>query len=252
MVKGSKGIRTVIQEETKAEVDKCLSSYGKHYQFDKANIYVMQPIHESLFTQIQDDLNIRNQEIKRGKAVGLNKIVNIINPGKVAYQFNFTMAEKYVFLSTREVVIKEAEARIETSANKSRKELNKYIEDNQFSSEFIKKITDELEEKIEEERRKIAEIKANPKSYKDIKICGFKNRIEYPQVNYGYFTEKNGAKVKVRTNSHLSIIYPNVLFFEEVEEIDSHKSLMEAKYLEEKGYVEIARDIFVKYQDVKD
>lgn len=250
MKKGSKGVTTIILEDTKKKVNDCLKNHGDYVRYHESDIYIMKPEKLILFDEIQEKLKAENKKITRGKAIGLNKIVNLINPNKPAYQYNFTTVEKYVYLSTRAKCLNAAEVKLATSANISRKKLREYIDENtNFTEEFINKLEDELEEKIKKEKKRLEEIKKNPDICEDIQICGFKNRIKYGQVNYGYLSNINGKEIKVRTNKHLSIVYPNVLFYQPDENIDNHRSLMEAKYLEEKGYVEIARDVFVKYKD---
>lgn len=250
MKKGSKGITTIILEDAKEKVNDCLKNHGEYVRYRESDIYIMKPEKLLLFDEIQENLKAENKKITRGKAIGLNKIVNLINPNNPAYQYNFTTVEKYVYLSTRKKCLSAAEIKISTSANISRKKLREYIDENtNFTEQFIEKLENELETKIKKEKERIEEIKKYPDICEDIQICGFKNRIEYGQVNYGYFSIVGGKEIKVRTNKHLSIIYPNVLFYQPDESVDNHRSLMEAKYLEEKGYVEIARDVFVKYKD---
>ena len=256
-----RGECAAAMEEANSKIEDILKKYGKHQHFYKSDLYIMSPDTLSLFTQIEDSLSdFRNttngKKSVRKRAYSINKIVNLINPDNVAYQYDLTMAKKYVYLSTKELCIEEAKVRVEISANIQRKNLREDIERHpEYSLDFIKKIEDELEKKIEDERNKVDEVIKNPDSISSIKISGFKNLIEYGQINYGYFhkdkLDKKGQKLKVRTNAHLSIVYPNVLFFEPDEETDKHRSLMEAKYLEDMGYVEICRDVYVKYSNTK-
>jgi hypothetical protein len=185
----------------------------------------------------------------KGKAYCIDKIVNLINPDKPAFQYNFTIAEKYVYISTKETCIKEASKRVEISANIIRNNLSNHLEENKnYSKDFIEKLEEEAEEKIQKERAAIKEIEDNPEILDSIRISGFKNKIEYGQVNFGFFEIIDGKKTKVRTNKHLSVVYPNVIFYEPDEEADKHKQLMEAKYLEKNGFVEVTRNVYVKYK----
>ncbi len=166
------------------------------------------------------------------------------------------MAKKYVYLSTKELCLKEAEIRVDISANIQRKNLRKEIEKHpEYSKDFIQSLETELEAKIQKERDKVSEVVENPALISSIKISGYKNYKEYGQVNYGYFhdtkLDAKGQKLKVRTNAHLSVGLPNVLFYQPAEtEVDENRSLMQAKYLDkDMGYVEICRDVYVKYTD---
>lgn len=255
--KRKRGECSRAMQNAKDKVEDILKTYGEHIEFQKSDIYIMSPDKAKLFIDIEDSLEEfrqggAGQKSVRKKAYSVNKIVNLINPNNPAYQYDLTIAKKYVYLSTKDLCLKEAGARVEISANIQRKNLKEEIDNHpEYSSDFIEKLIDELEKKIEKERERVKEIISNPTLISSIKISSFKSLIEYGQINYGYLDEERvdakGMKVKVRTNAHLSINYPNVFFYEPIEDIDEHRSLMVAKYLEELGYIEICKDVFVKY-----
>lgn len=239
----------IALENTKNEAFSLLKKYGEYQRFHESDIYIMQPDSLSFFTAIDDSLKEYKKNTVKGKAYCIDKIVNLINPDNPAFQYNFTIAEKYVYISTKETCIKEALKRVEISANIIRNNLRKHIEENpSYSEDFIIKLEEEAEDKIQEERRKVKEIDDNPEILESIRISGFKNKIEYGQVNFGYYKIVDGKKTKIRTNKHLSVVYPNVIFYEPDEEADKHKQLMEAKYLEKNGFEEITRNVYVKYK----
>lgn len=250
---------SVKLNEAKEKVENILATYGKLEEFHESKIYVMSGDKLKYFEQISESLDEKNTTSVRKKAYTLNQVVNLVNPNKTAFQYNYTKVLKYAFLTTKDTCIKEAQARVAVSANFYRKELDKEIAENPSWSEgFIEQRRNELEQKIKDEVERVDEVVKNPQLLKSIKICGFKHKKEHAQVNYGYIgtreVKRNGKKVtehnaKIRTNAHLSKVYPNVLFYEEDENLDRHKSEMDAKYLEKNGYIEISRDIYVKYND---
>lgn len=251
MVEGRKAEKTILLERVKQDSIDVLKTYGEYQRFHDCDIYVMSPEHIKTFKTFDGELSQYRKDTVKGKAYSIDKIVNLINPDKIAYQFDLTRAEKYVYISTKATCISKANENIEVNANAYRKELEKKITDNpDWSSDFILKIRTEMEEKIEEERKSIKAIEEKPDICKSMRICGFKNKIEYGQVNWGYYTyTETGEKIKNRTNKHISVKYPNIIFFEADEEADKHRNEMEAKYLEEEGYIEISRNVFVKYND---
>lgn len=228
-----------------------LRNIGESITFHNAEIFVLPPYMVNEFSELDKKLEPCRKNSIRQKAYTINKIVNLLNPETPAYSYDLTLVEKYVYLSTKTKCIEEAKARVEISANIYRRELTNLIEANSsYSEDFIEKLKEELEEQIIEERKKVSAIVADNSLCKDIRISGFKNKIQYGQINYGYYgLDKNGNKAKRRTNKHLSIIYPNVFFLEPNNDIDKHRHQMRALYLEKEGYIEISRDIFVKYDD---
>ena len=242
--------KTILLNDSKEKIFKLLNNWKVVEEFMGVKIYVFSPDYVEFFKSIDNDLSIyRNDKNKRGKAYSVNKIVNIINIDNVAYNYKFVKAEKYVFISTKERSIKEADKRVSISAHIYDREIEKTISNNEFSPEYIEKIIKENEKKKVKERENVNKIMDNPDICEKVYICGFKDKIEYGQINYGYykFCDEKKDFIKARDNKHLSIKYPNILFYSP-EEVDDFRSDMKAAYLIKEGYVEITRNVFVKYK----
>lgn len=247
-VKGHKEEKTLLLEKIKANTEDLLKKHGEYKEFHNSKIYIMSPDKVKIFNAMDEELSPYKKNTVKGKAYSIDKIVNLINPNQIAYQYEFVLVEKYPFVSDLQKCINYAKESIEVNANTYRKETETLIEANpQWNEEFVQKMRDEVEKKIEKERAKITQIDKNPDTCKKMRISGFKHKLTYGQVNWGYYRIENGVKIKVRTNKHLSVNYPNVIFFEPDVEADKHRRDMEAKYLERSGFVEISRNVFVKY-----
>jgi len=242
--------KTILLNDSREKILKLLKDWRIVEEFMGVKIYIFTPEYIEFFQKIDNDLSIyRDSNTKRGKAYSIDKIVNILNIDKVAYNYKFVKAEKYVFISTKERSIKEADKRVAISAHIYDKEIENLISNNDFSSDYVEKIIRENEKKKIKEREDVNKIMDNPDICEKVYICGFKDKIEYGQVNYGYykFCDKKKEIIKARDNKHLSIKYPNILFYNP-EEVDDFRSDMKAAYLISEGYVEITRNVFVKYQ----
>lgn len=188
----------------------------------------------------------------RGKAYDVNKLINIINPDEPAYDFSVVKVYKYQYIKDKERCLKKIGVQMEISHNFQKKSLKDLISSNNFSDDYIKKLWQDLEEKITCEKVIIDEILKNPDEF-DILISGYKEKVEHEQVNYGVKKTikkiKKGKEItleKKRFNSHLSIKKPNLIVYHPDIEEDSQRSDMEVKYLEIKGFKLATRGVFYR------
>ena len=235
-----------ILENAKKKIKLLLNTLEKPIEFERSELYI---INEEIYKNLLDiDLLLipLRTESRRGKAYDINKIVNIINPKTPAISYKLVKAEKYTYVSDKTKCLDKLEVEKTVSENFYRKRVKEQIKDNDYSDLFIKKINEELEQLIEDENNIIDEIIKNPNKY-SIRICGYKDRITYGQINYVPISIKNDLKSKKEKtiNKHLSTVYPNILIYRH-EDIDNKRSDMEVKYLEKEGFSQVAKRIFIK------
>lgn len=238
--------KTEILENARVEVKLLLETLAEPIEFERALLYVINDVIYQSFLDIDAALIPLRTETRRGKSYDLNKIINIINPKVPAISYKLVKAEKYPYISEKTKCIDKLQVEKLVSANFHRKRVKDQIESNSYSEELIEKMNTDIEKLIEDESEAIDHIIKNPNDYK-IRICGYKDRITYGQINYVPMNTTNdtSAKKEKTVNKHLSTVYPNVLVFKEAV-VDTRRTDMEVKYLESEGYSQVARRIFIK------
>lgn len=236
-----------VLENIKSSVDEILSTLERLEDFESAKIYICDIETSKKLLELDNDLLPLRSESIRGKAYNISKIVNIINPHAPAYDFSLVKVEKYPYVSNQEKCLKKLPQEIEVSANFHRKRINEQIESSDYSEHFKKKLAVEIELLIEKEREDVEEVLQNPDEY-IIRISGYKERLIYGQINYGYYhvDAQTSITTKKRANKHLSITFPNVIVYQPNEDADKHRIDMEVKYLNKIGFSQIARRVFIK------
>ena len=198
---------------------------------------------------------------RRGSAYSVDKIINIINPGQPAYDFDVVEVFKYQYVNKKESCLRMLPKTLEVSHNFERKKLREEIKEEKYSNDLAEKRTAELNKRLEEESLLINDIIENNNEY-SIVISGYMHKVKYEQINYGIkkvidindesISKKirNKAKldgyVKTRLNKHLSIRKPNIIIYEPDKDMDEQRADMEVKYLAKRGFKVAARGIFYK------
>jgi len=159
------------------------------------------------------ELDVRDNNIE----MGINKknhfydYAKIINPEYPAFKYTLSMKHKKKEIFDREKVKKTLPAEFEIWKNRSRLFLRRKIEnlDINISSVEAKKLTDDLEKKIELDEKNIKKILLNFDEY-DVVISTFEQYTYYPAL---YFVMELGEGKTKASDTHLRKDVPNLLWF---------------------------------------
>lgn len=226
--------KTVILENSKLKIKQMLVKIEK-VSICNADLYVVEKEFYDKLLEIDLELSEYKTETKRGSIYSIDKIVNIINPKNEAISYHLTVATKSSLVTDKGKCIDRLVTEKEISKNRLYKIAKDKIEKDELDDFSSKKLMDEINQKILDEEEEFEKIKLNPDAY-DIIISTYKERKEYGQINWQYIDNNNNNNNKIKTNKHLSIVYPNILIYKEYNEIDNHRSDMKvAKFIKD-GY----------------
>jgi len=156
---------------------------------------------------------LRSKKTKR-QPYSINKIVNLINPNYEAYWYGLTVAKKKSSQVKDQDKCKDRilqQKRISENFHKKRtKDFIDTLPSSKEKKMLIEKAKFELKEKIKEEDDNLRFILKNIDNLEFI-ITNHRTAKDYGQVNYKY-TEN---EIRKSSNSHLSIVYPNLLVYKD-------------------------------------
>jgi hypothetical protein len=245
-----KSDKILLYEKVKAEVEALIKPL-EPIKFLEGNLYVVDKEFYQILKNYDDKLSVFKDEKRRNSIFTINSIVSIINPDNVAIAYHLTATTKYKLITNRDKIIDRLPGEKEISKNKILKSAHDKIEEENLEGFEAKTVLNNAKQKVSDEEEEFNKIKANPDDY-DIIISTFKEKKQYPQINYKYMglvPEKKGSKKMVlrpiSTNAHISIEKPSVLVFDENAEIDEYRSdMMVARYIKQ-GYRALG-NVFVR------
>ncbi|PHR71096.1 MAG: hypothetical protein COA66_10265 [Arcobacter sp.] len=236
--------KTIILAQAKLEIISLLESID-YIDFEKAKLYLIDEALYSKLIVIDEKLQEYKTDTRRGSVYDLNKIVNILNPNNIAFQFNLTSVMKSSLITEQEKCIKRLKVEKSISKNRIEKNAREIIITEELNNEEAARINATAAAKILNEEEEFSKISQNPESYHII-ISTFKERKQYGQISWAYYEKEK----KSRAQKHLSINYPNILRYKELEEVDNHRTdMMVAKFIKE-GYRALG-NVYVKLNDDK-
>lgn len=94
LTEGRKAAKTILLEQVKQESLDLLKTCGEYQRFHDCDIYVMSPENVGKFKSFDNQLSQYRKDTVKGKAYSIDRIVNLINPDKIAYQFDLTRAKE--------------------------------------------------------------------------------------------------------------------------------------------------------------
>jgi len=125
--------------------------------------------------------------------------IKFIKPNCTITSFKEKIVKRYQLITSKEKVINYLPGEVERRINIIKKRTQEYINDNNFDSEFINKIKDEEEIKLNEQRLQVEKIINSPKDY-DVLITTKEEDLSYPALYLKYHDELGN---KDRYDEHL-------------------------------------------------
>lgn len=207
-------------------------------------VYIVDELFYKKLLDIELTLSEYKTDTRRGKAYSIESFIKIINPDTVAFKYHLTIASKSVLITDKGKILDRLEAEKEISKNKILKYAKDKIENEEIEGIAAENIINEANKKIDDEETEFLNIKANPGMY-DLIISTFKEKKQYPQINWSYF-EADGTQKK--TNKHVSIEKPSILIYDDENAGDSYRTDMKVARFIREGYRAVG-NVYIKVKD---
>lgn len=221
-----KSIQVLALEKAQIDLQNLLGPF-ESITFGGGELYILDESYYEKFMNIHNTISKYATETKRGSVYSIHKMVKFINtPSQMAVKYHLTMAKKSMLITDRSKIIDQLAKEKEISKNKILSNTEKFIEKNLIEEGEAKRLRVEAEIKVKDELDEYKKLNSNLKDF-DILITTFKERKVYPQLNWQYVSYDENKELKVqKSNTHVSIDKPSILFFDENFEVDNYRKDM--------------------------